>query len=121
MERVVFITTETGTDLIVSFALHRPGNPEDIESLTLLRTPPYEAFLPEHERGIRVFSDRTAEGERELLTALSYRDADGIVELTTAAGTYTLDVRRVEPDDLAAMRRVLRRMNNDRRVSMSGV
>ena len=44
---VAFITAEMGDDLIVSFAICKPDDPTDIESLTILRTPKYEVFLDE--------------------------------------------------------------------------
>ena len=45
METVAFITTETGDDLIVSFAVcPTDDDPTEVESLTLLRTPKYEPF-----------------------------------------------------------------------------
>jgi hypothetical protein len=51
MEQVWFITSETGTDLIVSFAVRNPHYLEEIESLTLLRTPKYEHLLPPEKAG----------------------------------------------------------------------
>ena len=53
MERVDFITAESGDDLIVSFAI-RLAEPGEIRSLTLLRTPKYEFLLDESERGVQV-------------------------------------------------------------------
>lgn len=47
MNTVAFITTEADKDLIVSFALVASHDPEEIESLTLLRTPIFEIFLDE--------------------------------------------------------------------------
>ena len=60
-EFVAFLTAETGDDLIVSFAICEPDDPTDIESLTILRTPKYEFFLDEWERGATVsFDERKA-------------------------------------------------------------
>ena len=44
---VAFITAQTGDDLVIAFAVCQPDDPTDIESLTILRTPKYEAFLDE--------------------------------------------------------------------------
>ena len=40
MERVDFLTTDSGDDLIVSFAIVR-DDADEIRSLTLMRTPKY--------------------------------------------------------------------------------
>lgn len=42
---VAFITAQTGVDLVISFAICKPDDPAEIESLTFLRTPKYEALL----------------------------------------------------------------------------
>ena len=86
-----------------------------------MRTPKFEVFLEEWERGIRVFSERLGEEESEGLEEVAYREADGVVTLKAAAHSYILDVHRVDPADIAAMRKLLRRMNFDGRVQMSGV
>ncbi|TCK32767.1 hypothetical protein B0G84_8645 [Paraburkholderia sp. BL8N3] len=52
METVVFISTENGDDLIVSFAVVDPTDATEIDSLTLLRTPKYEHLLGDWERGV---------------------------------------------------------------------
>jgi hypothetical protein len=121
MESVAFISTETGTDLVVAFALNAAGAPEEIESLILMRTPKFEVFLEERERGIRVYSERLGEEESEGLEDVVYREADSIVTLKTAAHTYIVDVHRVDRGRITAMRKLLRRMNFDRRVQMSGI
>ena len=121
MESVVFIDTEAGVDLVVSFALRAPDAPEEIESLTLLRTPKYEGLREESERGVRVFYERLGDEEAERLEEVAYREAECAVWLKTAAHTYALDVQGVGQDEIAAMRQVLRTMNRDGRVQMSGI
>nr|WP_199242084.1 hypothetical protein [Paraburkholderia sp. BL8N3] len=48
----MFISTENGDDLIVSFAVVDPTDATEIDSLTLLRTPKYEHLLGDWERGV---------------------------------------------------------------------
>jgi len=55
---VVFLTIESGKDLIVSFAVTAPTAAFGIQSLTLLRTPLYEPILEEWERGVSVSFER---------------------------------------------------------------
>jgi hypothetical protein len=121
MESVAFMSTQTGTDLVVAFAPNAAGAPEEIESLILMRTLKFEVFLEQWERGIRVYSERLGEEESEGLEDVVYLEADSIVTLKAAAHTYTPDVHRVDRGHIAAMRKLRRRMNCDRRVQMSGI
>ena len=63
MERVSFITVETGDDLILTFAVQCHDDASEIESLILMRTPKYESFLEEHERGVGVSFERHEDDE----------------------------------------------------------
>ena len=119
---VAFITVQTGDDLIVSFAICKPDDPTDIESLTILRTPKYEFFLHEWERGASMSFDRDLErDERVLLREVVYASDDKSITLRTDYRTYRLDVRKVDPSELSAMRRVFRKMNFDSSIQLTGV
>lgn len=65
-EPVLLITAEEGDDLIVAFAIEG-SEPGEIKNLILLRTPKYEIFLDEHERGIDVSRDHRPNADSELL------------------------------------------------------
>ena len=123
MDIVSFISSELGNDLIVSFAVQTPEDPTEIESLTLLRTPKYELLLDPHERGVWVSFERHPDDddERDLLQEASYSERDATVELKTAARHYRLDVRKVDPEGLADMREVFRKMNFDGRFRLIGM
>jgi hypothetical protein len=121
-ELVAFITTQTGDDLIVSFAVCRPDDPTEIESLTILRTPKYEAFFDEWERGASMSFDRQLRGDkRVLLREVVYASGDKCVTLRTDRHTYKLDVRKVDPSELSAMCRVFRKMNFDSSIQLTGM
>ena len=121
-ELVAFITAKTVDDLFISFAVCPPDDPTDIESLTILRTPKYEAFLDEWERGASVSFDRDLEGdETVLLREVVYAFDDKRITLRTDHHTYKLDVRKVYPGELSAMGRVFRKMNFDSSIQLSGV
>jgi len=111
MENVVFITTESGDDLIVSFAVMDPADFTEIESLTLLWTPKYDHLLPPEERGVSVSFERSALDDDELVLEVRDSADEQTVWVATARRTYALDVRKVEPDELAAMRRVFGKMS----------
>ena len=121
-ELVAFITAKTGDDLVISFAVCPPDDPTDIESLTILRTPKYEAFLDEWERGASVSFERDPENDmREILREVVYAFDDKCITLRTDHHTYELDVRKVDPSELSAMCRVFRKMNFDSSIQLSGV
>jgi hypothetical protein len=121
-ELVAFITTQTGDHLIISFAVCKPDDPTEIESLIILRTPKYEAFFDEWERGASVSFDRHLRGdERALLREVVYVSSDKCVTLRTDRDTYKLDVRKVDPSELSAMCRVFRKMNFDSSIQLTGV
>ena len=118
MYRVNFITTEQKDDLIVSFAIAAGDFPGDILSLTLLRTPKYEFILNPDERGVSV-SWEEDEDEHELLLEIEY--SGDTVKLNTTRRDFTLDVSHVDGDDLSRMRKILRKMNFDRVIKLTGV
>lgn len=121
METVAFISTENGDDLIVSFAVIDPADPTGIESLTLLRTPKYEHLLGDWERGVSVSFERYVEDDEELLEELHLDRKSAVVRLTTSLRTYELDLRKVDEREVQAMRKVLARMNYDRRIGLLGI
>jgi hypothetical protein len=121
-ELVAFITVQMGDDLVLSFAVCKPDDPADIESLTILRTPKYEFFLYEWERGASVSFERGRKGEEiVLLREVFYAPDDKCITLRTDRHTYKLDVRKVDPRELSAMCRVLRKMNFDSSIQLTGV
>ncbi|MEE8121983.1 MAG: hypothetical protein V3T55_10660 [Anaerolineales bacterium] len=109
MERVDFMTNESGDDLIVSFALSQ-GEPGEIRSLILLRTPKYEFLLDESERGVS-FSDEAHCDEDDRLRSIDF--SREIVRIETQHHEYTLDVSRVDVRELKQAERILRKMNFD--------
>lgn len=122
MEPVAFISTETGTDLIVSFAVCVPDDPTAIESLTLVRTPKYEGLLYEWERGVTMVFEREEDDDVvALLREVKYVAAENVVTVRSDRSSYELDVRKVDPKELKEMCRVLRKMNFDSSIKLEGV
>ncbi len=109
MEQVAFMTNESGDDLIVSFALSQ-GEPGEIRSLILLRTPKYEFLLDESERGVS-FSDEARLEEGDWLRSIDF--SREIVRIETRHHEYTLDVSGVAARELKQAERILRKMNFD--------
>ena len=121
MDRVSFITVETGDDLILSFAVQRHDEPSEIESLILMRTPKYEFILEEQERGVNVSFERHEDDEDDYLQRFDYVEADAMVRIQTVSREYELDVRKVDADDLKRMRKLLKQMNRDQKFQTSGI
>jgi hypothetical protein len=121
MERVSFITMETGDDLVLSFAVQHPDDPSEIESLILMRTPKYEFLLEEHERGVDVSFERHEDDQDDYLQRIDYLKADALVRIQTSAREYELDVRKVGANELKQMRKILKKMNYDQKFQTSGV
>ena len=120
MEIVAFITTESGDDLIVSFAVQAAADASEIESLILLRTPKYEPLLPECERGVRVSFERHPDDEDDFLMAVEYAAAAGTVRVRTRLHESELDVGKVEAKELKRMSRMLHKLNYDRKFETAG-
>ncbi|MGH8604234.1 MAG: hypothetical protein ACREXR_16110, partial [Gammaproteobacteria bacterium] len=59
--------------------------------------------------------------EDDFLEEVHFDEDSAVVRLKTEFRSYELDVRKVERRDLKAMRKVLRAMNFDGRVQLSGV
>ena len=112
MKRVAFITTQAGDDLIVSFAVEA-GEPGEVMSLTLLRTPKYEFVFDDSERGVNVSYEGNRDDDGELLTAFEYEANKATV--VTQRREYSLDLSRVDRKELNRALRVLEKMNFDKR------
>jgi hypothetical protein len=111
MDAVDFMATESGDDLIVSFAIagHCPGH---VISLTLLRTPKYEFILDPSERGVNISREDILESGDDMLESIRWEGA--IVRITTTDGRrYELDVRRVESEEAREAKGILGTMNAD--------
>ena len=103
MLKAEFISVESGTDMIVSFAIA----PAAHKSLTLLRTPKYEALLPEEERGVSVGFGESGY-ERELLQRAQWTATS--IQIDTNLDRYSVDISSVDPTEVKNARSMLRRM-----------
>ena len=107
---VPFLTIEDDDkDLLVSFAMGEHAE----SSLTLLRTPVFESILDENERGVSVGTGSADGRERQLL--ISIRFAPETVFVETTGSNYLLSIRKVDAEEIAEAKLVLRKMNFDNR------
>jgi len=119
MKPVSFITTEIGKDLIVSFVIPISDTPGDIESLTLLRTPIFERLLPDAERGVKFMPEK--DEEEYMITGVAFDKDSGRVTVTTSNRSYEFEVGGVDPEEIRDMCAVLRQMNFDQRMKLTGI
>jgi hypothetical protein len=121
VDTVSFLSVETGKDLILAFAVMDPEDPTEIDSLILQRTPVYESLLEPHERGVKASFARFDADEEDLLKAVDWNDSTKIIRLQTKLHTYELDLRKVDRSEVKSMRKVLKKMNYDESLRLSGV
>ena len=88
-----------------------------IESLILMRTPIYENFLDDHERGVSV-SFKNIEDNFRLKSVMLGED---IVEISDEENKYVLDMRRVDKEDINELEGILKKMNFDNRFTIGRV
>ena len=115
MERVEFISSESGDDLIVSFAI-RQAEPAEIRTLMLMRTPKYESILDPSERGVRVSDEDSEEDEDISLDAVEFRGPE--VRIVCGDLEFRLDCSSVDPEELEEAKNILNAMNFDNRFSL---
>ena len=119
MEIVSFISIEDDPpDLILSFAVWQPEL-DDIRSLILIRTPKYEVFLDEDERGVNVSYEDWLNDEDEILKKIEFED--GYVRIITAHHQFELDLRKVEMEEIEQAKTILKRMNFDNSFEMQTI
>ena len=112
MERVDFITAESGDDLIVAFAIRR-ADPGEIRTLSLMRTPKYEFVLDDFERGVSVSDEDCEDDGNDLLEKIEFRGDE--VRIASRNTDYQLDCSGVDAEELEDAKKIVRAMNFDSR------
>jgi hypothetical protein len=107
-ERVSFISLEDGMDLVVAFAVALDDYAE-IASLILQRTPKFEFILPPDERGVAVSHELHFDEDRDILRRIMVSGPR--VDIETTRRSYRLDVSKVDAEEIAATRSVLKQMH----------
>jgi hypothetical protein len=107
-ELVSFITIEDEDNLIVAYAIEL-GDPDEVASVILLRTPKFEFLLGEEERGVSVSHELYSEVDGELARRIVVDGSQVNIESTIR--TYRLDLSRVDPEEATDAKKVLRRMH----------
>jgi hypothetical protein len=118
-EPVAFITVESGDDLIVSFFVVKPDDPTDGRSLILMRDRKWENSLPEWERGVKVSDEAYSDDEEWEDNFLErIRLGNSTAEIISKHYRHKLDLRKVERSELRAAKKLLKKMNHDKRFKL---
>jgi hypothetical protein len=119
---VSFVSSELAEaepDLIVAFAIIPPNDPLGLSNLILLRTPKYEVILPPEEQGVSVSYDGNRSDEKGFLRGFNLEGDEA--QVRTEAHQYSLDLSRVEREEVDLMREALKRMNFDDGFETKGI
>ena len=84
----------------------------------MLRTPKYEGLFEERERGVKVSLELEEKG---LLKEVAFDKDRAAVHLRTSECGFELDLWRVASVDIKEMLKVLKLMNFDGRLEISGL
>lgn len=106
MLRAEFITLQDDADLIIAFGLE----PSGAETLQLMRSPQFEHILDPEQRGVRVSYTRDLSGEDHLLRSLDW--TGNTVRIVTAGRKYTVDISRVDDEEITEAKRILKLMHS---------
>ena len=121
-EPVTFISIESGDDLIVSFFVVKPDDPTDGRSITLIRDQKWENLLPESDRGVKVSDEECStdeEWEDNFLERI--RLGNATAEIRSKHYRHKLDLRKVDKSELRAAKKILKKMNYDKRFKLEVV
>ena len=103
----------------MSFFVVKPDDPTDGRSLILMRSPKWEVLLPEWERGTKVSDERlSGDEERDDNFLERIRLGNSTAEISSRHYRRRLDLRKVERSELRAARKLLKKMNYDKRFKL---
>ena len=112
MEVAEFINIiEQPPDLVLSFAFR--DRILDVKSLILTRTPDFERFFPEHERGVQVWLEGEPERENNPIKSVFLKD--NVLDIRATHTCYQVDLSKIGEKQRTGMLKFLKKMNFDRR------
>ncbi len=120
LELVQFMTAEIGDDLILSFFVAKPHDPVHGRSIILMRDKKFEHLVAESDRGVRVSDEDVPENEEAENNFLEgIRIGNTVAEIETTHRRYKLDLRKVDESEVRAAKKVLKKMNYDKRFKLT--
>ena len=120
LELVQFVTAEIGDDLILSFFVAKPHDPTHGRSIILMRDKKFEHLIAEWDRGVRVSDEEFPENEEADNNFLEgIRISNTVAEIETTHRRYKLDLRKVGEPEVRAAKKILKKMNYDKRFNLT--
>ncbi len=120
LELVQFMTAEIGDDLILSFFVAKPHDPVHGRSIILMRDKKFEHLVAESDRGVRVSDEDVPENEEAENNFLEgIRIGNTVAEIETTHRRYKLDLHNVGELEIRAAKKVLKKMNYDKRFKLT--
>ncbi len=120
LELVQFMTAEIGDDLVVSFFVAKSHDPNHGRSIILMRDKKWEHLIAEWDRGVKVSDEDFPENEEADNNFLEgIRIGNTVVEIETTHRRYKLDLRNVGKPEVRAAKKILKKMNYDKRFKLT--
>ena len=117
-EPVAFISVETSDDFILSFFVTQPNDPMDGRSIILMRDRKWEHLIPDGERRVKVTDENRHDDEWQDNFLEQIQLDESRMELKSTLFERKLDLSRLESSDLKAIRKLLKKMNFDKRFDL---
>jgi len=114
MDKVNFIYTEVGTDIILSLSFAEDTN-FGINGFILIRTPKYEFALLPHERGASISWDEETEAIEIVkeITCISNE-----ITFVSDMRSYQFDISNLSKDEMSELWKTVGRMNFDESIKI---
>ncbi len=106
--------------LILSFFVTKPHDSIHGHSIILMRDKKFEHLVAEWDRGVRVSDEDFPENEEADNNFLEgIRIGKTVAEIETTHRRYKLDLRNVGEPEVRAAKKVLKKMNYDKRFKLT--
>jgi hypothetical protein len=115
MDKVNFIHTEVGTDIILSLSFDEDTE-FGIEGFIIVRTPKYEFALPPHERGACINWDEETD-TIELIKEITCIGNE--ITFASSIRSYQFDISRLSKVEMNEVWTTIYRMNFDKSIKIS--
>ena len=115
MDKVNFIHTEVGTDIMLSLSFDE-GAEFGIEGFIIVRTPKYEFLLLPHERGASVNWDEETDTIEIIKEITCVGDK---ITFASNLRSYQFDISNLTKDEMNELWKTVDRMNFDKSIKIN--
>jgi hypothetical protein len=115
MDKVNFIHTEVGTDIIISLSFDE-GTEFGIDGFTVMRTPKFEFLLLPHERVACVNWDEETD-TIEIIKEITC--VGNVLTFISSIRSYQFDISKLNDDDVNQLWKTIDRINFDNSIRIN--